>query len=141
LRRQRKNESSLEYDPVENPYPYIGEKERFLIGWPGYRTRPEKFGLTYMETQAEWGHMQGVLIRCLITGKFISRNPFYLACLTFYGIVSISPILILAVPDGHSTFLTDLLFVAPNMIIGFLILINLVLGLINYEKGESITGD
>ena len=57
--RPRKNRPADEYDPVENPHPYLGEKERFLIGWPGYRIRPEKSGLAPVETQAELGHMQG----------------------------------------------------------------------------------
>lgn len=32
-------------------------------GWPGYRTRPGRTGLDYIDTQVEVAHMTGVFIR------------------------------------------------------------------------------
>jgi hypothetical protein len=40
-----------------------------VIGMPGWRTRYDRSGLDYIDTQSEWAHMQGVLIRHLITRK------------------------------------------------------------------------
>ena len=62
------------------------DNARYLIGWPGYRTAHNKSGLGYMETQAEIAHMQSVMLRWLVTGKFRTRNPFFLLAMTLFGI-------------------------------------------------------
>jgi hypothetical protein len=123
-------------------YPYLTDKERFLIGWPGYRTRPEKSGLAYADTQAEWGHMQGVMIRYMLTGKFKTRNPVYLGLLSVYGLCAASPLLLLfGSQEARWSLLNNIFSLTPNILIGILILINVVLALIRCEDGESITGD
>jgi hypothetical protein len=123
-------------------FPYLTDKERFLIGWPGYRTRADKSGLAYVETQAEWGHMQGVMFRHMLTGKFKTRNPVYLVLLTVYGLSAASPLLLLfGGPEARWAFLYNIFNIVPSVLIGVLILVNVVLALIRCEDGESITGD
>jgi hypothetical protein len=114
---------------------------RFLIGWPGYRTSRNKSGLGYVETQAEWAHMQGLFFRWLITGKFKTRNPFYLLFISIYGFMNASPILLfIAGEEGQTGFINNWLIFLPYTFLGILILINVVLSIFN-NKGESITGD
>ena len=115
---------------------------RYLIGWPGYRTSRNKSGLAYVETQAEWAHMQGLFFRWLITGKFRTRNPIYLLFITIYGIFNACPILILFAGDiGRNSWSRNWYIFAPFSLIGMLLLVNVILSLINYNKRESITGD
>ena len=74
----------------KNSYPIeiteYDDNAKYLIGWPGYRTSRNKSGLNYLETQAEWGHMQGVMIRWMLTGRFRTHNPFYLLGIALIGI-------------------------------------------------------
>jgi hypothetical protein len=115
---------------------------RFLVGWPGYRTSRNKSGLGYVETQAELAHMQGRFIRWLITGKFKTRNPIYLFCITIYGLMSVSPLLLLWAGDqGRLSLIRNWQFFVPNIFLGVLFLVNVLLSLFKYKKGESITGD
>jgi len=112
-------------------------------GWPGYRNAGGKSGLGYLETQSEWGHMQGLFIRWLALCKFRTHNPFYLLGMTFIGLFygGIPLILILheAIFAGN-WLLFLLIIVSPNIAIGLLLLINVVLSLIDWD-GETITGD
>ena len=115
---------------------------RFLIGWPGYRTSRNKSGLAYAETQAEWAHMRGLFFRWLITGKFKTRNPFYLFCISIYGIMNASPLLLLfAGEEGQKAFINYWIIFLPSTILGILFILNVLLSIFNYKKGESITGD
>jgi len=62
------------------------DNAKYLVGWPGYRTSKNKSGLGYLETQAELAHMEGLMLRWLITGKFISHNPIYLFMMFMFGL-------------------------------------------------------
>jgi hypothetical protein len=135
LERQRKFSEPIDIFKYD-------DNARYLIGWPGYRTAQNKSGLGYMETQAEWAHMKGLMFRWLITGKFKTRNLFFLVLMAIYGIVSASPILLLfAGVDGRNAFLRGIYFFGPYILIGVLLLINVVLSLIKCDEEESITGD
>lgn len=113
-----------------------------LPGWPGYRNAAGRSGLGYLETQAEWAHMQGLFFRWMITGKFKTRHPIYLLMITLYGFTTASPILLLlAGPEGRNAFIGSWTFVVPYTIIGILLLVNVVLSLIKCDPGESITGE
>ncbi|MEW6029330.1 MAG: hypothetical protein ACOYZ8_13445 [Chloroflexota bacterium] len=121
---------------------FLDEKAKWLIGWPGYRTANGKSGLGYIETQAEWAHMQGLMFRWLITGKFRIRNPFYIILLLIYSVYSSSPILLLfAGPEAREVFWGNIPIFGHHVIIGVLILLNLIIGFFCKDKGESITGD
>lgn len=118
---------------------------RYLIGWPGYRTSNHKSGLGYIETQAELAHVQGLMIRWLFTGKFRTYNPFYLFGMGVFGMLAggIPAICILyeIIVKGNWSILVLPVAVLPYFAIGLLLLINMVLSLIYWKKGASITGD
>lgn len=132
----------------KNSYPIditeYDENARYLIGWPGYRTAGNKSGLNYVETQAEWGHMQGVMIRWMLTGRFRTHNPFYLLGIAligiFYGGIPVFFTLYEAIIGGNWSILVVLVASFPNIAIGILLLINLTLNIV-YWNGETITGD
>lgn len=128
-----------------SPYAYdiakYDKNIKYLIGWPGYRISGNKSGLGYIETQAEWAHMRGAMIRWMITGKFRTRHRVYLSFITLFGLFSISPILLVFSLDGRAALYRNLSFFLPSMLLGGLLLINVILSLIKCEKGESITGD
>ena len=116
---------------------------RFLIGWPGYRTARNKSGLGYVETQAELGHMYGLFIKWLITGRFRTHNPIYLLGMTLLGVYwgGIPLLLIFSeiVVNRNWHFLI-LAVVYPYIPFGVLLLINVILSIFNW-KGKTITGD
>ncbi len=116
---------------------------KYLLGWPGYRTEQNKSGLGYVETQAELAHMQGLMFRWLITGKFVSHNPVYLFLMFMFGLLfgGIPLVFTLIEVFNSSSFgfiLVPLL--SPYVLIGILILINVLISLLN-SKAKSITGD
>lgn len=79
-----------------------------LPGWPGYRTRPGRSGYDYLDNRFEWAHVQGILLRKLFTGKFRTRNPFYLIMMGFCGLVYCTPLLL-----GLGEFFALLGFAGP----------------------------
>ncbi len=70
-------------------------------GMPGYRNRPGRSGLDYMETTAEAAHMEGMFYRRLFTFKLRTRNPFYLAMMGGGGLL-VSGMLIALVIDQYA---------------------------------------
>ena len=141
----RKQKNKIIKSSPSSPYAYniasYDENIRHLIGWPGYRTSNNKSGLDYLETRAEWAHMQGVMIRWMITGKFKTRNPIYLFLMTLFGIFQASPVLLFLSREGRATLLQNLLVFLVPILVGLLLLGNVILSLIKVDKGESITGD
>lgn len=135
-------EKSPELFPASNAFDAQGRPMN-IIGWPGYRNAAGRSGLGYFETNAEWGHMQGLFIRWLALGKFRTHKPFYLLGMTFIGLLygGIPLILILheAIFAGKWAILL-LLIVFPNILVGILLLINVLLSLVDWD-GETITGD
>ena len=141
----RKQKNKIIKSSPSSPYAYniasYDDNIRYLIGWPGYRTSNNKSGLDYLETRAEWAHMQGVMIRWLITGKFKTRNPVYLFLMTLFGIFQASPVLLFLSREGRATLLQNLFVFLMPILVGLLLLGNIILSLIKVDKGESITGD
>jgi hypothetical protein len=118
---------------------------KYLVGWPGYRTSQGRSGLGYLETQAELAHMQGVMIRWLITGKFISHNPLYLLLMFLFGFFTGGLPLVLVLGELFNAANRALIFIvaplfSPYVLIGILLVINVGISLLN-TKAKSITGD
>jgi hypothetical protein len=114
----------------------------YFIGWPGYRNAMNRSGLGYVETQSEWAHMQGRMLKWLATGKFRTRNPFFLIGFTVYALFAVSPVVILFVgPVGRQAFMSNMGYFGPHVLVGILLLINVVLSLLRCTEEESITGD
>jgi hypothetical protein len=65
-----------------------------LRGYPGYRTREGRSGLDPIDNDAEGGHMVGVFLRRLLTGKLRTRNPFSLFVLAVIGLICLTPFLL-----------------------------------------------
>lgn len=81
------------HNPDEELPPYLDEKALQLPGWPGYRTRPGRSGLDYLDNQFELAHMQGLFIRRLITGQLRTHEPLYLAAMAMLGGLTVLPAL------------------------------------------------
>ncbi len=116
---------------------------KYLLGWPGYRTAQNKSGLGYVETQAELAHMQGLMFRWLITGKFVSHNPVYLFLMFMFGLLFGGlPLVFTLIEIFNSNSFGFILvpLLSPYVLIGILILINVLISLLN-SKAKSITGD
>jgi hypothetical protein len=142
MRRKNKSQPNV-YAPIEDQYPYLSENERFLIGWPGYRTRPDKSGLAYADSYAEWGRVMGLAIRWLITGRFKTRNPVYLFFIAMIGLLYTAPLLVILFTASQGFHIRFVIFImySPCIILGVLLLVNFVLSLTHCKDGESITGD
>lgn len=52
----------------------FGDEIVMLPGWPGYRTRPDRTGLDYLDTQFEIAHMCGVFLRKILTNRMHMGN-------------------------------------------------------------------
>jgi hypothetical protein len=107
-----------------------------LRGWPGYRTRKGRSGLDPIDSGAEEGHMLGVLVHDLLSGKLRTKNPFFLVLLTVFGILCISPFL-LAIAEAYRGNLLPLgawVVVTISCLLGMAMLTNLIKNLINIRK-------
>jgi hypothetical protein len=136
---------------VQRPHPgYVYEiaefddNAKYLIGWSGYRTSQNKSGLGYVETAAELAHMEGLMLRWLITGKFISHNPIYLFMMFIFALfIGILPLVFIVAQIFNSEdlrvipFLTPLF--SPYVIVGILMIINVGISIFN-PRAKSITG-
>lgn len=136
---------------IQRPHPaYIYEiaefdgNAKYLIGWPGYRTSQNKSGLGYIETQAELAHMQGLMFRWLITGKFRTHNPLYLLGMVLIGMICGAIPLFLIIQEllhtGNWAILLWLVSPYPVIAISLLLLINAILSIVDRNE-KSITGD
>lgn len=136
-------ENNAKHSPVIEITNY-DDNAKYLIGWPGYRTSNNKSGLGYLETQAELAHMQGLMLRWLITGKFISHNPVYLFMMFVFGLfMGVLPLVFVLVGiftagDLGFIFITPLL--SPYVIAGLLMIVNVTISIFN-PRAQSITGD
>lgn len=133
----------MDYDLQKDPYPFMDEKDIYLRGWPGYRTHPNKSGFGPIETQAELAHVQGVIVRQLLTGKVITRNPVYQLLLFFIGLIYSLPLIpiIDSLSRGDYWNVVFMVSLLPYLFVGILILVNLANSIFGETEGESLTGD
>ena len=113
-----------------------GDKEKYLVGWPGYRNAYGRSGLGYVETQAEWAHMRGRLFRMMVTGKVITRNPIFLFGMFIVGLIYSLPV-ILAFPEmlnGGEMGTYVFFMMSPSWLFGLLILRNVFIALTTSEE-------
>jgi hypothetical protein len=117
------------YRDQPNQYidPYLDETSS-IPGWPGYRTRPGRSGLDYLDNQYEFAHMVGRFLHYLFTGKLRTRNPFYLFwmaltglfCLFLIGLIFVEYLL------GGRLYFGIWIYAVPTGILGFALLLNLI---------------
>jgi hypothetical protein len=98
-----------------------------IIGQPGFRNRAGRSGLDLLETGAEEGHMQGVLIRNLFRLKVRTRNPFYLILMFLFGVIPF-PVMIAAAVEllNNSKPVTPDLVMILSIISGIIIFVFLL---------------
>jgi hypothetical protein len=107
-----------------------------LRGWPGYRTRKDRSGLDPIDSGAEEGHMMGVLVHDLLSGKFRTKNPFFLVLLAVLGILCISPFL-LAITEAYRGNLLPLgawVILMISFLLGMAMLTNLIKNLFKIRE-------
>ncbi len=129
--------------PIEIEMGLLDEKTKYLVGWPGYRTYRNKSGLGYIETRAEEAHMQGLMLRWLWTGKFITHNPIYLLLMLLISILTAGLPLFFIMMElwlGQFAILLLLIPVSPYILFGLLLAYNIFRSLFA-EDTHSITGD
>ena len=136
-------ETSIEFDEskiqVSNkPMPqwlYMDEKSFLLAGWAGHRTRQGRSGYDPLETDFEFARTQGVVIRLLLTRKFRTRNPIYLAFMVFVSVIyflyGIAPFTL-----GNLYGIIAGIIYSPYSIVGILLFINVYLSLRLEKSGE-----
>jgi len=137
------HENNAKHSPVIEITDY-DENAKHLIGWPGYRTANNKSGLGYLETQTELAHMQGVMIRQMLTGKFVTHNQFFLFCMFVFGLfVGVIPLVMLLEEIfvvGNFAILFAIIPMLPYTIVGIALFINAGISVLNPDA-KSITGD
>ena len=107
---------------------YIDQNAFLLPGWAGHRTRQGRSGYDPLETDFEYAHMQGTMIRLILTRRFRTRNPIYLAFMVFVGMLyflgSISPL-----AYGNLYGVIIVIFYSPYLIMAVMLLVNVYLSL------------
>ena len=129
--------------PIQIEMGLLDEKTKYLVGWPGYRTYRNKSGLGYVETVAEEAHMEGLMLRWLMTGKFITRNPIYLILMMSLALLlGVLPTLgiVIELLAGNFEILWLMFAAFPYLGLGVLLTINVLLSLFDPDS-KSITGD
>jgi tetratricopeptide (TPR) repeat protein len=123
---------------------YLNEASFVMSGWPGHRNRPGRCGLDYLDTSFEEAHMEGVMIRLLVTLRFRTRNPFYLAGMTLLGFLFCLPLVFggIALLQGEWYFIFPFFIYIPISVAGVALLVNVWLSLgvkqsYNYAEGDS----
>lgn len=117
------------------------DKEKYLVGWPGYRNARGRSGLGYVETQAEWAHMQGRMFRMLITGKAITHNPIFLFGMFIVGLIYTLPLILglLELLNGNYPGMYVLFAMSPVWIFGLMIWGNVLFSLTNEDEEDYET--
>ena len=115
------------------------------LGWPGYRTRPNRSGLDPLDSDNEAGHMGGIFLREVLSLRLRTRNPLALLMLLLLGVI---PFLFLAallistlIAPQNGLRWTELivpflfLLVTGCLSINFVLSIIRILGRENWKKG------
>jgi tetratricopeptide (TPR) repeat protein len=75
-----------------------------MRGWPGFRTRPGRFGLDPVDTPMELAHMQGVYAHKLLSGKLFEEPAWIFILGTLFALIGLGDLLsILIVIGFHLT--------------------------------------
>lgn len=129
-------ETPVEFDETQiqesgEPVPqwfYTDKNAFLLVGWAGHRTRQGRSGYDPLETDFEFAHMQGVVFRSLLTRKFRTRNPIYLAFMVLVGVIYfLSGILPFTLGNVYG-IIAGVTY-SPYSIVGVLLLVNVYLSL------------
>jgi hypothetical protein len=103
-------------------YPYLTDEALYLLGHPGNRTLPGKWGVDYIETNAEIGYELGILLEKIIHFSLRTKNPFFILVLFYSSFFCLLPIVGFFTQNEAEAF-----FFIPLIIIGVYLLINATL--------------
>jgi tetratricopeptide (TPR) repeat protein len=121
-------------DSLAPQWLYMSEPAYLLRGWPGHRNRQGRIGLDPLDTDFEQAHIEGTIIRKLITLKLRTRNPFYLLLMSFVGLICCLPLLgILALIQGDWYPGLGLTSSYPLIPLGVTLWINLLASLLSLK--------
>ena len=109
--------------------PYMDVPASLIPGWPGYRTRPGRSGLDYLDSEFELAHMQGLFLRRLFTGKLRTTKPVYLAAMAVLGAMCILPTVLAFIAPTLDAVCPGMAYFIPMAVGGGGLLYNLALNL------------
>ena len=120
MNNKNKKSSKPKKSPAQDP-------SSSLQGWPGYRTRQGRSGLDPVDNEAEGGHMAGVLIRRLLTGKLRTSRPSVLLLWMILGLGCIAPFLLAILEAFRGDFLPAgaWVLIIISCLLGTALLVNL----------------
>jgi hypothetical protein len=118
----------------EKPRPHVASNS--LRGCPGYRTRSGRSGLDPIDNDAEGGHMAGVLLRRLLTGKLRTRNPLTLLLWAALGLACLAPLLLAVLETLRGDLLpfNAWVLIAISSLFGIALLVNFTRNLLHLRK-------
>ncbi len=119
---------------------YMDEYTFLLSGWPGHRTRPGRSGYDPLDLDFEEAHMEGVMIRLMLDGKFRTHNPFYLLLMILVGCMLSLPLLLLGAPSflqGDNFSILVICVFSPYWIVGIALLRNVFLSFNSNKPDEA----
>jgi tetratricopeptide (TPR) repeat protein len=123
---------------------YLDEASFVLSGWPGHRNRPGRIGLDYLDTSFEEAHIEGVMVRLLLTRRFRTHNLFYLAGMTLLGFLFCLPLGLggISLLQGDWYSIIPFFIYTPAWIAGIALLVNVYLSVVaettyDYAEGDS----
>lgn len=115
-------------DADDQPVPgwvYIDENAYWLWGWPGHRTRPGRSGYDPVDSYMEEAHVEGTILRQLLTGRFRANNPLYLLPMTLVGLILCWPLFFggMFILNNDWASLAWVAFMSPAWVVGLALLI------------------
>jgi hypothetical protein len=109
-----------------------------LWGWPGHRTRPGRTGYDPVDSNMEEAHVEGTIVRQLLTGRFRANHPLYLLPMTLVGLIMCWPLIFggMFILDNDWASLGLVALVSPVWVVGLALLIA-VLSSLGEEKSRE----
>jgi len=128
--------SAMSSPPSKSGKPKPESASNSLQGWPGYRTRAGRSGLDPIDNDMEGGHMAGVFIRRLLTGRLRTRNPLSLLVWAVVGVGCVAPLplAVLEALRGDLLPFGAWVLIVLSFLFGMALLINLVRNLLDSRR-------
>ena len=103
---------------------YTHENAYWLWGWPGHRTRPGRSGYDPVDLNMEEAHVEGTILRQLLTGQFRVTNPLYALPMTLVGLFLCWPLFFggMFILNNDWASLAWVAFMSPGWVVGLALL-------------------
>ena len=137
------DEDGLEYQDTAPGWLTLDERAFLLTGWPGHRLRQGRSGYDPLDMDFELAHVEGLMVRWLFTGKFLTQHAIYLLGMIFLSALGLIPLVLGAGDLLHGSWLSIALIVAfsPYWVVGLALLTNVFLSLRSTNLADQdITG-